>query len=122
MIRRPPRSTLFPYTTLFRSDAAMDTVHGKYDRTRLVPLHPATVTMLRCYRERCRQLCPAPSSPAFFLSAAGTRLTGSRVDAVFARLLALAGITGRAGRPARVHDMRHTFAVTTLTGWYRTGA
>ena len=24
MIRRPPRSTLFPYTTLFRSDAAAD--------------------------------------------------------------------------------------------------
>src|SRR2546426_9216396 len=24
MIRRPPRSTLFPYTTLFRSDAAMN--------------------------------------------------------------------------------------------------
>src|SRR5690349_22812663 len=25
MIRRPPRSTLFPYTTLFRSSAAPDT-------------------------------------------------------------------------------------------------
>src|SRR2546422_4059606 len=25
MIRRPPRSTLFPYTTLFRSRAALDT-------------------------------------------------------------------------------------------------
>src|SRR3712207_7169941 len=25
MIRRPPRSTLFPYTTLFRSDAAATT-------------------------------------------------------------------------------------------------
>src|SRR2546430_5233808 len=25
MIRRPPRSTLFPYTTLFRSNAAGDT-------------------------------------------------------------------------------------------------
>src|SRR5690348_17578785 len=24
MIRRPPRSTLFPYTTLFRSDARLD--------------------------------------------------------------------------------------------------
>src|SRR3712207_7546532 len=24
MIRRPPRSTLFPYTTLFRSDALLD--------------------------------------------------------------------------------------------------
>src|SRR5258706_9265974 len=29
MIRRPPRSTLFPYTTLFRSPA-----HGPYPRTR----------------------------------------------------------------------------------------
>src|SRR3712207_6890505 len=26
MIRRPPRSTLFPYTTLFRSDDTPDTV------------------------------------------------------------------------------------------------
>src|SRR6201990_3708190 len=26
MIRRPPRSTLFPYTTLFRSDTAPDPV------------------------------------------------------------------------------------------------
>src|SRR5258708_16570196 len=29
MIRRPPRSTLFPYTTLFRSDRA----HMKYDKS-----------------------------------------------------------------------------------------
>src|SRR5256885_8499864 len=28
MIRRPPRSTLFPYTTLFRSLAAMDGIGG----------------------------------------------------------------------------------------------
>src|SRR3989442_5844377 len=27
MIRRPPRSTLFPYTTLFRSRVAIDTLH-----------------------------------------------------------------------------------------------
>src|SRR2546430_9731075 len=27
MIRRPPRSTLFPYTTLFRSDAALRREH-----------------------------------------------------------------------------------------------
>src|SRR5258708_15886406 len=29
MIRRPPRSTLFPYTTLFRSYMATATVHDK---------------------------------------------------------------------------------------------
>src|SRR3712207_7157171 len=29
MIRRPPRSTLFPYTTLFRSDMALDATMAK---------------------------------------------------------------------------------------------
>src|SRR5438874_4024514 len=28
MIRRPPRSTLFPYTTLFRSERASSAVHS----------------------------------------------------------------------------------------------
>src|SRR5687767_15630845 len=34
MIRRPPRSTLFPYTTLFRSDALAarpEHSHGRHD-------------------------------------------------------------------------------------------
>src|SRR5205807_6368263 len=30
MIRRPPRSTLFPYTTLFRSRAIEELNHGMY--------------------------------------------------------------------------------------------
>src|SRR5256885_10660129 len=42
MIRRPPRSTLFPYTTLFRSDCNMQTSpkvfisHASEDRQRFV--------------------------------------------------------------------------------------
>src|SRR3712207_7945940 len=57
MIRRPPRSTLFPYTTLFRSpDAEM----------RLSALAPAGVSVVEVAfvpdlevgrRERCRKLC-----------------------------------------------------------------
>src|SRR5256885_16701608 len=35
MIRRPPRSTLFPYTTLFRSDERAD------DREQRPRVHPA---------------------------------------------------------------------------------
>src|SRR2546426_8154578 len=31
MIRRPPRSTLFPYTTLFRSSAALRLLEGLRD-------------------------------------------------------------------------------------------
>src|SRR5256885_13189405 len=37
MIRRPPRSTLFPYTTLFRSGSAP--LHGLQLRNRLQRLH-----------------------------------------------------------------------------------
>src|SRR2546427_311539 len=33
MIRRPPRSTLFPYTTLFRSRAVQDVRHEAHDPT-----------------------------------------------------------------------------------------
>src|SRR2546422_1384496 len=33
MIRRPPRSTLFPYTTLFRSPSARAVVHAPGRRT-----------------------------------------------------------------------------------------
>src|SRR5256885_16098505 len=30
MIRRPPRSTLFPYTTLFRSNAQLEALESRY--------------------------------------------------------------------------------------------
>src|SRR2546427_6861509 len=35
MIRRPPRSTLFPYTTLFRSDVRAHAVGGRRARREL---------------------------------------------------------------------------------------
>src|SRR5256885_9699737 len=41
MIRRPPRSTLFPYTTLFRSGAAPLHLHGAEKRA-----HPALQHLL----------------------------------------------------------------------------
>src|SRR3712207_8620725 len=41
MIRRPPRSTLFPYTTLFRSEGIMEirggTIHRSKDFKRATP-------------------------------------------------------------------------------------
>src|SRR5438309_6920058 len=39
MIRRPPRSTLFPYTTLFRSDQRMRGPHRLRDGDRLTIGH-----------------------------------------------------------------------------------
>src|SRR3712207_8477687 len=37
MIRRPPRSTLFPYTTLFRSNAACDAAYKAFPHGSPVP-------------------------------------------------------------------------------------
>src|SRR3712207_7130461 len=50
MIRRPPRSTLFPYTTLFRShqhDERADPGEGQHERGRQLGNHEGHG---RCYR------------------------------------------------------------------------
>src|SRR2546429_5251521 len=41
MIRRPPRSTLFPYTTLFRSDKGLAEHHGMRARVASWKADPA---------------------------------------------------------------------------------
>src|SRR2546430_3548431 len=46
MIRRPPRSTLFPYTTLFRSGGKYDKSEGYFiEPTVIVVKNPTYVTM-----------------------------------------------------------------------------
>src|SRR2546427_3621384 len=57
MIRRPPRSTLFPYTTLFRSAAESTLVvadSADYDSTAMawVPVHFDTVRAFRIEQVR----------------------------------------------------------------------
>ena len=113
---------------LARADVGLDTglltiVNTKFGKSRLVPLHPDTAGMLRRYAARRDELCPRPGSDAFFLSSTGSPLLISSIDATFARLLGMAGITVPAGhaRP-RVHDLRHSMAVNTLLDWYRSGA
>src|SRR5262245_66034296 len=54
MLRRPPRSTLFPYTTLFRSDG------GGVARSRPPRAWPDPTAAL----ERARQACRARSKAA----------------------------------------------------------
>src|SRR5207248_9776056 len=38
MLRRPPRSTLFPYTTLFRSNSAAGIVSGAIERAKFTQI------------------------------------------------------------------------------------
>lgn len=104
------------------SHAAAVTVTGKNDQTRLVPLHPTTVTMLAGYAVRRDRLCPTPVSHGFFLTGTGRRVQHRGVHQIFTRLLAAADIHTPPGRRRpRIHDLRHTFAVNVVIDWYSAG-
>src|SRR5436190_6205256 len=50
MIRRPPRSTLFPYTTLFRSKREMRLRLGKVTVADVLAAQPVTTNLLKFMR------------------------------------------------------------------------
>ena len=92
----------------------------KFGKSREVPLHPSTVAALAAY-DRIRQRA-FPGVPWFFANTKGTRLYAPDLYKAFAQLIASAGIEVAPGaRRPRPHDLRHSFAVETLTGWYRDG-
>ena len=102
--------------------AAMLTVRDtKFSKSRQLPLHPTTVAALRRYNEKRDLWCPRPKVPSFFVSTTGTRLTYSNLRLVFRGLVQDAGIGANSLTPPRIHDLRHSFAVASLLGWYRDG-
>lgn len=103
------------------SDGLLIIRSSKFDRSREVALHPTTIDALRAY-ERCRRDRPPTSTPAFFISTTGTRLIPTLVQHNFRGLVRQTGIgADLKGRPPRLHDLRHTFAVGTVVNWYRAG-
>jgi integrase len=94
----------------------------KFYKSRLVPLGSDVVQVLRKYLD-----APGRRNQHYqplFQSRQHERLGHSTVDANFRRLCALAGIRrpDTCSRQPRLHDLRHTFAVHRLTGWYKSGA
>lgn len=93
---------------------------AKFDRSRLVPLHPSTTNAMSRYMTRRDSLCGRAPSAAFFLSGAGTRLSRSGVDKTLRTITTSMGIRTATVRP-RAHDLRHSLAVATLMRWLREG-
>jgi integrase len=94
--------------------------HAKFDRMRMVPLHPSVTAALRGYAATRRRLCPTPRSDRFFVSVTGRALRRQEVQRVFRTITAQLGLRTEAIHP-RVHDLRHSFAVHTLIDWHRAG-
>jgi integrase/recombinase XerD len=99
--------------------------NGKNGKERLLPIDPSVVRQLLNYRtERDRLL--ERKSLAFFVNCKGVRPNYCWARANFVHICQNIGLRGAwaqptSGRPPRIHDLRHTFAVRTLIGWYRSG-
>lgn len=95
---------------------------GKFGKSRQLPLHPSVLEALARYARLRDSAHRRPAAPAFLLSTAGTRLIYKNVHFTFHELTRQAGLQPRSAacRP-RIHDLRHSFAVTTLTRWYADG-
>jgi integrase/recombinase XerD len=94
---------------------------SKFGKSRQVPLQPSTLRALKRYGRRRDKLCAHPSGESFFVSLRGTRIIYECVQPTFRMLCDSAGVGAGAAHRPRAHDLRHTFAVRTLLGWYRDG-
>lgn len=95
---------------------------SKFGKSREVHIHATTVEALAAYARTRDRLRPS-AEPAFFVSAAGTRIVYCNFHLAWLEVVRRAGLEPRsAGCRPRPHDLRHGFAVRTLLGWYRDGA
>ena len=94
---------------------------SKFGKTRLVPMHDSSMQALRDYAGVRDELQPRPKEPSFFVSRTRKRLSYAVVCQTFRQLINATQVGTDAPSPPRLHDLRHTFAVRTLLGWYRTG-
>lgn len=93
---------------------------AKFDRWRLVPLHPTVTDALSRYAAERDRRCPRPRSSALFISSTGNALNRSGVGKTLRQITTTMGTRTETVRP-RVHDLRHSFAVRTLIEWQRSG-
>lgn len=95
----------------------------KFHKSRLVPVHESVADELLNYLEERRRK-QLPLEPTNFLIGTGrdpqsqSAYTPCRLNQVWRQLCAATGVLDEKGRPPRVHDLRHSFAVNALSRWY----
>jgi integrase len=102
------------------ADGVVTVRAAKFGKSRELPLDPTTVTALAAYAQTRDRYQPRAAS-AFFVSTAGTPVLYADFGATFRNLVRAAGIGQDSPVRPRIHDLRHSFAVRTLVGWYRSG-
>ncbi len=100
---------------------------SKFHKSRVVPLATDGAAEIERYlaARRRHRFTIAPTDPLVWSGAAGRPprpYTGAGFTEGFHALCGTAAIQTAAGRPPRVHDLRHSCAVQALLRWHRAGA
>ncbi len=119
---RPGEACRLTLGDLDLANGVIQVLETKFDKSRLVFIHPTTAAIIGEYLEVRRDWVgtKARDCPAVFVNSRRTALRPDTLGVTFNKILTAAGITAVPGhRPPRLHDLRHTFAVTTMLDWYR---
>lgn len=105
-------------------NGVIQVLHTKFGKSRLVFIHPTTAAAIGDYLQVRRDWVgsSATACPALFVNARRGPLDPGRLGKTFHQVVTAAGVSTQPGRrPPRLHDLRHTYTVATLLGWYRDG-
>ncbi len=102
-----------------RDQAVIKVRNTKFGKGRDVVVSASTVDALAAYRSR--RDGRRPTTARLFVSLAGTPVIYSGFARTFHQAVLTAGVGAEGLSQPRVHDLRHSFAVRTVLGWYRTG-
>lgn len=91
----------------------------KFGKGRDVAVSDSTLEALAAYRRTRDNMRPATTR--LFVSLAGTPVIYSGFNLSFRQAVDAAGVGAQASSRPRAHDLRHSFAVRSLLGWYRDG-
>src|SRR2546427_5370813 len=107
MIRRPPRSTLFPYTTLFRSPGCGPVVPGREHAPQNVDLHRLQPRLREEAPQAIHELAPSARVQIAARPQAALEMRKELLDLLVGRGPLLRGYGGRGARRPPPHPGGH---------------
>jgi integrase len=103
------------------ADGIITIWESKFGKSRHVPVTGTTLDALARYATIRDRHDASTATLRLFISNRGTAVDRGHFGQTFRAAIRSAGITSTAVGGPRVHDLRHSFAVKTLVGWYRQG-